>query len=257
MAGHSEWQNRKYRKRRQDRKKAKLFGKYSRKIISAARRGGGDPEKNTELKRLIERARDDDMPKENIERAIKKGTGDLPGVEYEDHVYEGYGPGGIAVMVDVTTDNKNRSIAEIRKIFDDHGGNVGERGCVAYQFERVGYLVVPGGEMGEDQDEMDLFDRAVEAGARDVRREGSNFHVTTSVESFVDVKAQLEDAGYPVERAELTRVPKTTVPVSGDEGERVLDLLEELDDHKDVQDVYSNFEMTSEEFEAVQAGAAG
>ena len=165
MAGHSEWQNRKYRKREQDKKKAKLFGKYSRKIISAARRGGGDPEKNTELRNIIERAKDDNMPKDNIERAIKKGTGDLPGLEYEDHVYEGYGPGGIAIMVDVTTDNKNRSIQEIRNIFQDHGGNVGERGCVSYQFQRRGYIKVQPGEYGE----MELFDAAVEAGAEDVR----------------------------------------------------------------------------------------
>lgn len=249
MAGHSEWQNRKYRKRKQDKKKAKLFGKYSRKIISAARRGGGDPEKNTELRNIIERAQDDNMPKDNIERAIKKGTGDLPGLEYEDHVYEGYGPGGIAVMVDVTTDNKNRSIQEIRNIFQDHGGNVGERGCVAYQFERKGYIKVEPG----DYEEMDLFDAAVEAGAEDVRGVENGFDVVTNLDDFTRVKSRLEDS-FPIENAQVTQLPKTTVPVDESEAEDILALLDELDDHKDVQNVYSNFEMDSSSLDELEAG---
>jgi len=165
MAGHSEWQNRKYRKREQDRKKAKIFGKLSKKIISAAREGGGDPEKNASLRNVVERAKDYNMPKENIERAILKGIGELPGVDYEDHVYEGYGPGGVAIMVECTTDNKNRTIADLRLIFDQHGGEIGERGCVSYQFQRRGYLTGPLG----DNAEQDVFDQAVLAGAEDVR----------------------------------------------------------------------------------------
>jgi YebC/PmpR family DNA-binding regulatory protein len=250
VAGHSEWQNRKYRKREQDRKKAKLFGKYSRKIMSAARRGGGDPEKNTELRNIIERAQDDNMPKENIQRAIKKGTGDLPGVDYEDHVYEGYGPGGIAVMVEVTTDNKNRSIQEIRNIFQDHGGNVGERGCVSYQFERKGYIKV---EVGE-HDEMDVFDVAVEAGAEDVRTVENGFEVITGVDEFTDVKSALESSELPVENAQVTQLPKTTVPVGDGDAGDVIRLLDELDDHKDVQNVYSNFEMDESSLDELEAG---
>lgn len=250
MAGHSEWQNRKYRKRKQDKKKAKLFGKYSRKIISAARRGGGDPEKNTELRNIIERAQDDNMPKENIERAIKKGTGDLPGLEYEDHVYEGYGPGGIAIMVDVTTDNKNRSIQEIRNIFRDHGGNVGERGCVAYQFERKGYIKVQPGDYAE----MDLFDTSVEAGAEDVRGTDKGYDVITSLDDFTGVKSRLEDADFPIENAQVTQLPKTTVPVDESDAKDILALLDELDDHKDVQNVYSNFEMDSSSLDELEAG---
>lgn len=250
MAGHSEWQNRKYRKREQDRKKAKLFGKYSRKIISAARRGGGDPEKNTELRNIIERAKDDNMPKENIERAIQKGTGDLPGLDYEDHLYEGYGPGGIAVMVEVTTDNKNRSIQEIRNIFQDYGGKIGERGCVSYQFERKGYLQIDDGEF----DETDLFDDAVEAGAEDVKLNGDGYEVTSDPEDFTEVKSELETADYPINRAEVTQLPKTTVPVDESDAEELLSLLDELDDHKDVQNVHSNFEMDDSSLSEVQAG---
>lgn len=253
MAGHSEWANRKYRKRRQDRKKAKIFGKLSRKIISAARRGGGDPEKNTELRNIIERAQDANMPKENIERAILKGTGELPGVEYEDHVYEGYGPGGIAVMVEVTTDNKNRSIAEIRRIFEDHGGKVGQRGCVSYQFDRKGVLVIS----AEGCDETVLFDRAVDAGAEDVRLEGDTVQVITGIDQFTEVKGALQDAEVPLERAEVTQLPRTTVPVDEEEGRKVLDLLEALDEHDDVQEVYSNFDINDETFEMIEAGAAG
>lgn len=253
MAGHSEWANRKYRKRKQDRKKAKIFGKLSRKIISAARRGGGDPEKNTELRNIIERAKDANMPKDNIERAILKGIGELPGVEYEDHVYEGYGPGGIAVMVEVTTDNKNRSIAEIRRIFEDHDGKVGQRGCVSYQFERKGVITVPAAEC----DETRLFDRAVEAGAQDVRVDADTLRVITGVDEFTGIKNTLEDAGFPLERAEVTQLPKTTVPVDEEEGRRVIDLLETLDDHDDVQEVHSNFDISDEAFETIEAGAAG
>jgi YebC/PmpR family DNA-binding regulatory protein len=249
MAGHSEWQNRKYRKREQDKKKAKLFGKYSRKIISAARRGGGDPEKNTELRNIIERAQDDNMPKDNIERAIKKGTGDLPGLDYEDHLYEGYGPGGIAIMVEVTTDNKNRSIQEIRNIFQDHGGNIGERGCVSYQFERKGYIKIT----DDDLDEMELFDRAVDAGAENVRSVTDGFEVITGVESFTDVKSELESDTVTIERAEVTQLPKTTVPVNDSDAEAILKLLDELDDHKDVQNVHSNFEMDNSSLDDVEA----
>lgn len=253
MAGHSEWANRKYRKRRQDRKKAKVFGKLSRRIISAARRGGGDPEKNTELRNIIERAKDANMPKENIERAVLKGIGELPGVEYEDHVYEGYGPGGIAVMVEVTTDNKNRSISQIRRIFEDHGGKVGQRGCVSYQFDRRGILVVS----AENCDETDLFDRAVEAGARDVRLDGDTMEVITGVDQFTEVKGALQEAGVALKRAEVTQLPRTTVPVGEEEGRRVLELLETLDEHDDVQEVYSNFDINDETFETIEAGAAG
>ncbi len=252
LAGHSKWSNIKHRKEKQDKKKGKLFGKFSRKIISAARRGGGDPEKNTELRNIIERAHDHDMPKENIERAIKKGTGDLPGVEYEDYVYEGYGPGGVAVIVEVTTDNKNRSIAEIRKIFDEHDGNVGERGCVSYLFEKKGYITVD-----QDQiDELELFELVVEAGAEDIDQNDSGYYeIFTSVENFSDVKSRLVEENIKTDVAGITRLPSTTVPVKNNRGEQVLKLLEKLDDHQDVQEVYSNFEMDDRTLEKVEAVA--
>ena len=246
MAGHSEWQNRKYRKRRQDRKRAKIFGKLSKKIISAARQGGGDPEKNSDLRNVIERAKDYNMPKENIERAILKGTGDLPGVDYEDHVYEGYGPGGVAVMVECTTDNKNRTIAELRRIFDNHGGNIGERGCVSYQFKRHGFI---SGFLGEF-DESSLFETAVEAGAEDVQFDADRFEVLTRPEDFVFTKQSLTEAGYTLDRTEITQLPKTSVPVDEEAFEGVISLLETLDDHDDVQEVYSNFAVRDEVLES-------
>jgi len=249
MAGHSEWANRKHRKKKQDKKKAKIFGKYSRKIASSARNGGGDPEENAELRNLIERAKDEEMPKDTIERAIKRGTGELEDVTYEDRTYEGYGPGGIAVMVETTTDNTNRTVAELRKIFDDFGGKVGEPGCVEYQFERKGRITVP----DESAEKLDLFDVAVEAGADDVRDQEGQFEILTPVNVFTDVQEELEEQGFDVDVAELTYLPKTTVPVSSDEGEKVLDLLDELDDHQDVTDVYSNFEMDESCFEALEA----
>lgn len=251
MAGHSEWANRKHRKQKQDQKKGKIFGKYSRKIASAARRAGGDPEENAELRNLIERAKEYEMPKDTIERAIKRGTGELEDVTYEDRTYEGYGPGGIAVMVETTTDNTNRTVAELRKIFDDYGGNIGENGCVAYQFDQLGHLTVP----AEDVDELELFDLAVDAGADDVQKQDDRFEIYTPVRRFTDVQEELEQDGYEVEVSELTRVPSTSVPVSGNQGEKVLDLLEALDDHDDVTDVYSNFEMDMECFEALEGAA--
>jgi len=252
VAGHSQWANRKHRKQRQDNKRGKIFGKLSKKIISAARRSGGDPEKNTELRNIIERAQGYNMPKENIKRAIQKGTGELPGVTYEDITYEGYGPGGIAVMVDVTTDNTNRSISEIRKIFEDHEGNVGERGCVSYQFKRCGYITVD----VEDVDEMELFELAVEAGAKDVEKVDSEFQVITGVDEFSDVKQAIEAAGIEMNIAEVTQIPQTTVPVDDKASKKVIKLLETLEDHDDVQQVYSNFEMDEEAMKRSEAMSA-
>lgn len=249
MAGHSEWANRKHRKQKQDRKRAKIFGKLSKKLISAARRGGGDPEKNTELRNIIERAKDHDMPKENIERAILKGTGELPGVEYEDVIYEGYGPGGVAIMVEVTTDNTNRSISQVRKIFDDHDGKVGERGCVSYQFDRKGYFSVPAGEI----EEIELFELVVEAGAEDVSLEGDFFQVISSVDDFIEVKKELEKEGIPLDVAKITQIPRVTVPVEDNDAEKVLELLEALEVHDDVQQVHSNFEMDEDALEKSEA----
>jgi YebC/PmpR family DNA-binding regulatory protein len=251
MAGHSEWANRKHRKKKQDKKKAKIFGKYSRKIASAAREGGGDPEENATLRNLIDRAKDAEMPKDTIERAIKRGTGELEDVTYEDRTYEGYGPGGIAVMVETTTDNTNRTVAELRKIFDDFGGEIGEPGCVAYQFEQHGRITVP----QDDADELELFDAAVEARADDVHRQGNQFEILTPVRIFTDVQEALEDQGYNVDVAELTYRPDTTVPVSDDDAEKLLELLDELDDHDDVTDVYSNFEMDEACLDALEGAA--
>ncbi|ADU50959.1 protein of unknown function DUF28 [Thermaerobacter marianensis DSM 12885] len=243
MAGHSKWANRKHRKARQDAKRGKIFSKLSREIITAVRQGGGDPAANPRLRLALERARQFSMPAENVERAIKRGLGESDADNYEELIYEGYGPGGVALMLEILTDNRNRSASEIRHIFAKHGGNLGESGCVAWMFDRKGVITVPvPGAPAED----DLLLLALEAGAEDLKQEEGAFVVYTDPDDLHRVREALEKAGVPVEDAALRMVPKTEVKVEGKEAEQLLRLLDALEDHDDVQEIYGNFELPDE-----------
>lgn len=243
MSGHSKWANIKHRKAAADAKKGKLFSNLSKEIIIAAKQGGGNPETNPRLRAAIERAREANMPKENIERAIKRGTGEIPGVTYEEVVYEGYGPAGVAIMVEVVTDNKNRTASEIRRIFTKHGGNLGEAGCVSWIFEDKGSIFI---DKESVVDEDQLLSDALEAGAEDVRIDPDSIEVITSPQEFTAVKEALLAKGYKITQAEVTKVPKNLVPVQGEDAEKLLKLMEELDDHDDVQKTYANFDIPDE-----------
>lgn len=243
MAGHSKWANRIHRKSRQDAKRGKLFGKLSREIIVAARMGGGDPDINNRLRLAVQAAREASMPMDNVERAIKRGTGELDGESYEEIVYEGFGPGGAALMLSCMTDNKQRTVSEVRKILEKAGGNLGSTGSVAWMFDQKGIIIInDGGKV----DAEELFDVAVEAGAEDVAEEDDYFEVRTDPREFQAVHDALTEAGFEFDRAEVTYVPTSNTPVPDDEATRLLNLLDQLDEHDDVQKVYSNFEVSDQ-----------
>ena len=242
MAGHSKWANIRHKKAAQDAKRGKIFTKLAREITVAAREGGGDPESNPRLRAAIERARKFNMPKENIERAIKRGTGEIAGETFEEVTYEGYGPGGVAIIVKCLTDNRNRTAAEVRHAFSKHGGNLGTSGCVSWMFERKGVIVVP----GDKYDEETVMLAALDAGADDVVLEDGKFIVYTQPSELETVRKGLLDAGIEVEEAKLDLIPTTTTRVEGETALKVLKLLEALEDLDDVQEVYSNFDMPEE-----------
>jgi len=249
MSGHSKWSSIKHKKGAADAKRGKLFSKLSRAIIVAAREGGPDPASNLALQNAIEKARSYSMPKDNIERAIAKGSGsDAEGSSYETVVYEGYGPEGVAVLVEALTDNRNRTASDVRHEFAKHGGNLGASGGVVWQFERRGVVLVPGD--GVDEDELVLA--AADAGADDVELDGTTYQVTSAPEELRAVREAIEAAGYRVEAAELSMVPKTTVPIVDEATARkVVHLVEGLEDVDDVQDVYANFDIAEAILEAV------
>jgi YebC/PmpR family DNA-binding regulatory protein len=242
MAGHSHSSNIAVRKGKQDAVRAKLFSKLSRYIIIAARAGGGDPDTNLKLRYAIDKARAVSMPRDNIERAVKRGTGELEGQVMDELVYEGFGPGNTAIICDILTDNRNRSSGEVRKLFDRGGGNMGGPGSVAYMFDRKGVFVIPAAQTTEDG----LMNVALEAGAEDLKREGDNFVVTCEVTAFNAVQAALEKAGIKPENAEIEQVPKALVEVDVETGKKVARLLDLLDDHDDVQTVFCNANLTPE-----------
>jgi len=243
MAGHSHWAGIKHKKALVDAKRGKLWGKLSKAIIVAARMGGGDPAANARLRAAIEDAKAVSMPKENIIRAIKRGTGELEGGNLETLSYEGYGPGGVAVLCEVLTDNRNRTAPEIRKIFEMCGGKLGAAGCVAWMFEKKGLFLVPTTSTDEDA----LMEAAVESGADDVRQQGENYEVTCTPDAFEDVKRALAEAGIQPEVAQVSLVPTTTTNVDDPTmARKVLKLMERLDDHDDVQNVSSNFNIPDE-----------
>lgn len=236
MSGHNKWSSIKHKKMAADARRGKVFTKLIKEITVAARMGGGDPEANPRLRQAIQAAKDENMPKDNIERAIKKGTGELEGVNYEETVYEGYGPGGAAVLVESLTDNKNRAVSEIRHIFSRHNGNLGENGCVAWMFDKKGYIEVARDSVDEDS----LMEVAIEAGAEDVRESDDTFEVITSVEDLSAVRQALEDASIKYAFAEITMLPQNMVDLGQKESEQMVKLLDALDDCDDVQKVYTN-----------------
>lgn len=236
MAGHSKWANIKHRKGAQDAKRGKIFTKLIKEIITAARIGGGEIDANPRLRSAVMAAKGENMPKDNWERAIKKGTGELEGVNYEESTYEGYGPGGAAIYVEALTDNKNRAVSEIRHALTKHGGNMGENGCVAYMFDKKGYLVVE----KSASDEEALMEVALEAGAEDVREDGDNFEVISAPEDYEAVKEAIDAASIATIAAEVTMLPQTMTTLDGDTALKMIKLIDALEDCDDVQKVYTN-----------------
>ncbi|MEJ2032663.1 MAG: YebC/PmpR family DNA-binding transcriptional regulator [Deltaproteobacteria bacterium] len=248
MSGHSKWANIKRRKGAVDAKRGKIFTRLIKEIIVAARLGGGDPGGNPRLRSAILAAKSENMPKENIERAIKKGTGELEGVSYEEITYEGYGPGGVAVLVDCMTDNRVRTVADVRHFFSKSGGNLGESGCVSWMFDKKGTILVDRREIGEEQ----LLELALDAGAEDVVEEDEEFQVVTTPEDFETVREALAAKDVAIGNAEIAMVPKNVVEVTEEQvAKQLLRLLENLEDHDDVQNVYANFDIPDELMEAI------
>ena len=248
MSGHSKWSTIKRKKGAVDAKRGKIFTRLIKEITVAARMGGGDPVGNPRLRAAIASAKTENMPKDNIERAIKKGTGELEGAVYEEITYEGYGPGGVAILVDCMTDNKNRTVADIRHYFSKSGGNLGESGCVSWMFTKKGTILVD----KEDINEEELMEKALEAGAEDVVEEDNVFQVETSPDDFEDVREALEADGVKFIEAAVAMVPQNTVDITDEKtAGQILTLLERLEDHDDVQNVYANFDIPDDIMESV------
>lgn len=249
MSGHSKWHSIKHKKAAIDAKRGKIFTRIIREVTIAAKMGGGDPASNPRLRTAIAAAKDVNMPWKNIENAIKKGTGELEGVDYEEITYEGYGPGGVAILVEVSTDNRNRTAGDMRHLFSKYGGALGAVGSVAYLFQKQGLIRVA----GEGQTEDKVMEAALEAGADDVRAEEGGFTVVAGMTTMHDVREKLEAAGLKIESADLTNVPTTTKLVEGKEAESLFKLLTMLEDHDDVQNVSANFEASDELIEQFQS----
>ncbi|QGH35094.1 YebC/PmpR family DNA-binding transcriptional regulator [Gracilibacillus salitolerans] len=249
MAGHSKWKNIQRRKNAQDAKRGKIFMKHAKDIYIAAKQGGGDPEMNASLRLAVEKAKSDNMPNENIDRAIKKATGDLDGANFEELTYEGYGPGGTAVMVEVLTDNKNRTASELRHAFSKNGGNLGENGCVAFMFDRKGYLLIDQSKTDADEDTVML--EVIEAGAEEMETVEGAYEIYTDPEDFQDVKSTLEESEFTFETAEITMIPQTLSEVDESAGNKMVKLVQMLEDMEDVQEVYHNMDANEEIMEQI------
>ena len=248
MAGHSKWSQIKHKKAKVDAQRGKLFTKLIKELTAAARVGGGNPDFNPRLRSAIDKAKSYNMPQDNIEKAIKKGTGELPGVNYEEVEYEGYGPGGIAIIVKSLTDNKNRTTSEIRHIFSKHGGNLGTTGCVEWQFKTVGMLSI---KKKEGMTEDDVMMVALEAGVDDVEEIDDTFEITTSHDNLYNTKKIFEENNFEIEQAEITKIPTNIIKVDSKDAVKILKLIEVLEDNDDVQAVYSNFDIPDEIMEQV------
>jgi len=246
MAGHSKWANIKHRKGAQDAKRGKVFTKLIKEITVAAKIGGGDADANPRLRTAIDKAKSENMPKDTIERAVKKGTGDVDGVNYEEGTFEGYGPGGVAVLVEFMTDNRTRTVADVRHIFNKHNGSLGVSGSVGFLFDRKGLI-----SFNPDQDFEAIFEAALEAGAEDVKDEEDSYEVITDPGDFMEVRDLLADKGVSWETAEVTMLPQTMVQLEGKPAEQMLKMMEKLEDHDDVQNVYANFDISDEEIEKI------
>lgn len=250
MAGHSKWSTIRHKKGAADAKRGKIFTKLIKEIMVATRMGGPDPNANARLRAAILAAKAENMPKDNIERAIKKGSGELEGESYEEFNYEGYGPGGVAILVDIMTDNRNRAASEVRYIFSKNGGNMGEAGCVAWMFDKKGSIVFS----KEAVEEEELMEEALEAGAEDVKESEDQFEVTTSLEDFIQVKNAFDAKEMKYELAEITMVPQTTVPIEDEKtAQQLLKLMDALEDADDVQQAYANFDIPDEILNALSS----
>lgn len=250
MSGHSKWASIKHKKASTDAKRGKIFTKIVKEIAVAARVGGGDPAGNPRLRTAIEKAKEVNMPSDNIKRAVMKGTGELPGVSYEEYIYEGYGPGGAAILIEVLTDNKNRTSPEIRHILTKNNGNMGEAGCVGWMFEKKGYILIEKTKIDEDT----LMSIALDAGAEDMKNDPKedNYEIITMPEDMVKVKTAIEAASIPVSLAEITMLPKNYAPVDEKQAEQIMRLIEALEDNEDVQNVYTNFDVPEEVISRVE-----
>jgi len=246
MSGHSKWHSIKHKKGATDAKRGKLFTKFIKEITVAARTGGGDPDANARLRKAILDAKAGNMPNDTIDRAVRRGTGAEEGVTYEEITYEGYGPGGVAMLIEAMTDNRNRTVAEIRHIFSKNGGNLGESGSVGWLFEKKGYIVVERTAKPEEE----LFDIAIEGGADDVRDDEDNVEIITSPENFESVQSAIKSAGIETQVAEVTMVPQNYVKLEGSSAQQMLRLMETMEDHDDVQKVYANFDIDEAEMAA-------
>jgi YebC/PmpR family DNA-binding regulatory protein len=246
MSGHSKWHSIKHKKGALDAKRGKLFTKFIKEITVAARSGGGDPEGNARLRKAILDAKAGNMPNDTIDRAIRRGTGEEEGVNYEEITYEGYGPSGVALLIQSMTDNRNRTVAEIRHIFSKNGGNLGESGSVGWMFDKKGYIVVDKAAKAEEE----LFDLVIDAGADDLREDEENFEIITSPDAFDSVLASVKEAGIEPQVAEIEMVPQTYVHVQGSDARQMLKLMEALEDHDDVQKVSANFDISEADMAA-------
>ncbi len=247
MSGHSKWSSIKHKKGAADAKRGKVFSRLAKEIMIAARMGGGDTDSNPRLRTSVQAARAENMPKDNITKAIKKGTGELDGENYEEITYEGYGPGGAAVYIESLTDNKNRAVAEIRHRFSKHAGNLGENGCVGWIFDQKGLMYVAKSDISED----DLMEVALDAGAEDVRDDGDNFEVITEPIDFETVKSALDDAEIKYAMAEITMLPQNTVTLTGKEALQMIKLMDSLDDCDDVQKVHTNADIPDDVVDSI------
>ncbi len=241
MSGHSKWSQIKHKKGQTDAKRGKIFTKIVKEISIAARLGGGDPDGNPRLRTAIEKAKEVNMPHDNIKKAIMKGTGELPGVSYEEYIYEGYGPAGVALMIEVMTDNKNRTLPEIRHMLGKSGGSLGETGCVSWMFDKKGYILVSKDKASEDS----VMSVALDAGAEDMKNDPNeeNYEIITAPEDFSSVKEALEKANIPISSAEVSMLPKNYVVLDEKAAEQMVRLMDNLEDHDDVQNVYANFDI--------------
>lgn len=249
MSGHSKWAQVKHKKAAIDAKRGKIFTRIVKEISVAARLGGGDPYGNPRLRTAIEKAKEVNMPQENIKRAIMKGTGELPGMTYEETVYEGYGPGGTAILLEVLTDNRNRTVSEIRHVMTKHGGNLGEAGCVGWMFEKKGYILVEKAKIDEDS----LMSIALEAGAEDLKNDPGeeSYEIITTPEDMNKVKTSLEAAGIPLSLEEITMLPKSYISLDGKSAEQMIRLIEALEECEDIQNVYTNVDIPDEVMDRV------
>ncbi len=249
MSGHSKWSTIKHKKGAADARRGKVFTKLIKEITVAARMGGGDPSGNPRLRSAVAAAKAENMPKDNIDRAIKKGTGELPGVSYEEATFEGYGPGVVAVLVEILSDNRKRTVADIRHVFSKNAGNLGEAGCVSWMFDKKGLIVFERDKVDEER----LMDLALEAGAEDVRETDKEFEVITDPSTFERVKKKLEEANLKPSYGEVSMVPQSTIRLTGKEAQQMVRLMESLEDSDDIQHVYANFDIPDEEMERLSA----